>query len=233
MSLELSAAAGPLPGQINLKADNLESTQGLVSTTMSPATAVPTATSLPAAPPAVTPLPVPRGRRAISLREVLLGHADLPNDVVEKIEARDRQQAIFPDGRGGMTTFELGVCDGIKYVGKYKEGCTEFGIQGTPCTRKKCEGVYKSPSLRMSPMAADWLNEDLRRHWFYVQGVSPYGGGEKGPQQKKPGQTSAYQNEDTGGWAQHKTAYNPSEEFAKQFKGAEARQNRMHIRGLK
>ncbi len=84
--------------------------------------------------------------------------------------------------------------------------------------------------LRMSLPAAEWLDEELRRHWFRVQGLNPYAGIERGPKPQRAGATSAYQNEDTGGWAQHKAPYNPSEERLKEFKSAEARQNRMSVR---
>jgi len=229
MSAQSAIPAAPLPGHSNPEADNLGSTQ-VRSIQMTPATAVPTSLSVDPslASPTFAPLPAPRGRRAISLREVLLGYADLPGEVVARIEASDRQRAIYPDTKGGLTTIPEGVCD--------QKDCTSFGTAGEPCTRKKpkpCEGSYKGIPMKMGPMAAEWLNEEIKRRWFKSQGVSPYGGLEKGPQQKKPGDTSAFQNEDTGGWAQHKAAYDPAKEREKQFTGAEGKQNRMRIVGLK
>lgn len=157
-------------------------------------------------------------RHTLSLRERLLGYEIAP-DIQARIMALDTQRAIYPDGRGSLTTIKEGVCP----------VCEESGPAGVSCQTKACDGSYKGVPLRMGDMTAQWLDAELGRRDFWMMGVSPYSGGLQGGAPAKPGETSAHQ-EDTGGWAQTKGAYNPAKEAEKRLMGAEGRFNRMSVR---
>lgn len=202
-----SAAPRPSAGNPNLGPEKPGGTQATVYPAMLTATLPTNAPTLPAL-----------RRRTLSLRERLLGYEIAP-DIQERIMALDTQRAIYPDGRGALTTIKEGVCP----------ACEETGPAGATCHTKACDGTYKGVPLRMGDMTAQWLDAELGRRDFWMMGVSPYSGGLQGGAPAKPGETSAHQ-EDTGGWAQHKGAYNPSKEAEKRLTGAEGRFNRMSVR---
>jgi len=142
-------------------------------------------------------------------------------------EDLDEQRAIYPDGFGGLTTVPTGLC----HQGFLRPSdCKTSGPAGSSCRQKDCGGIYRGVPLRMSAAQRHWLVQALDRKVFFDLGVSPYSGGLQGGREAKAGETSAYQHEQVGGWAQKRSAYNPAKLQDRQFTDDSARFNRMSVR---